>query len=71
MTDTRVWVDDVNGDGKLDILVGDNVSLISSADGLSEDEFKKRLGEWKRKMKIETLKYRKNKIRKNKRTGEK
>jgi hypothetical protein len=46
LSDTRIWVDDVNGDGKLDILVGDNVSLISPADGLSEDEFKKRYAEW-------------------------
>ena len=29
---TRIWVDDVNGDGKLDILVGDMVTLISPAD---------------------------------------
>ncbi|HEU4418995.1 MAG TPA: VCBS repeat-containing protein, partial [Planctomycetota bacterium] len=26
--DTRVWVDDVNGDGKLDLLVGDQVDLL-------------------------------------------
>ena len=29
---TRIWVDDVNSDGKLDILVGDMVPLISPAD---------------------------------------
>jgi hypothetical protein len=46
LTDTRIWVDDVNGDGKLDILVGDMVPLISPADGLSEAEFKKRGDEW-------------------------
>ena len=44
--DTRIWVDDVNSDGKLDILVGDLAPLISPADGLSEQEFKKRLAEW-------------------------
>jgi len=48
LTDTRIWVDDVNADGKLDILVGDNVTLISPADGLSEKEFKKRFDEWTR-----------------------
>ena len=45
-TDTRIWVDDVNLDGKLDILVGDKVSLVSPADGLREDEFKKRFDSW-------------------------
>ncbi len=43
---TRIWVDDVNSDGKLDILVGDRAPLISPADGLSEQEFKKRWAEW-------------------------
>jgi hypothetical protein len=26
---TRVWVADVNGDGKLDLIVGDSVTLVS------------------------------------------
>lgn len=43
---TRIWVDDVNSDGKLDILVGDMASLISPADGLSEAEFKKKFAAW-------------------------
>jgi len=43
---TRVWVDDVNSDGKLDLLVGDSVTLISPANGLSEEEMKKKLAEW-------------------------
>jgi hypothetical protein len=46
LTDTRIWVDDVNGDGKLDILVGDQAPLISPADGLSETQFKKRFELW-------------------------
>ena len=45
-TATRVWVDDVNSDGKLDILVGDNTTLISAADGLSEEEFKEKQAAW-------------------------
>jgi len=44
---TRVWVDDVNSDGKLDILVGDSVTLLSPAKGLSEKEFKTKYAEWK------------------------
>lgn len=43
---TRVWAADVNGDGKLDILVGDNISLVSPAEGVSEADFKKRRAEW-------------------------
>jgi hypothetical protein len=45
---TRIWVDDVNSDGKLDILVGDMAYLISPADGLSEGEFKKKFADWKK-----------------------
>ena len=43
-----VWVDDVNGDGKLDLLVGDSATLISPAKGLSEEEFKKKFADWKK-----------------------
>lgn len=43
---TRIWVDDVNNDGKLDILVGDRADLISPADGLSEGEFKQKFADW-------------------------
>jgi hypothetical protein len=43
---TRIWVADVNGDGKLDILVGDSVTLTSPAHGLSEAEVKKKLTHW-------------------------
>lgn len=43
---TRVWVDDVNGDGKLDLLVGDSVTLVSPAKGLSDEEMKKKFAEW-------------------------
>jgi hypothetical protein len=45
-TSTRIWVDDVNNDGKLDILVGDSVTLMTIADGLTPEEFEKRLAEW-------------------------
>jgi hypothetical protein len=45
---TRVWVADVNGDGKLDLLVGDSVTLISPAKGVSEEEFKKKFAAWQK-----------------------
>lgn len=47
-TSTRVWVEDINGDGKLDILVGDSVSLIAPAKGLSVEEFKKKFAAWQK-----------------------
>ena len=43
----RIWVEDINADGKLDILVGDMVPLISPADGLTDAEFNKRFAEWR------------------------
>lgn len=43
---TRVWVEDMNSDGKLDILVGDSVTLISPAKGLSAEEFGKKYRDW-------------------------
>lgn len=43
---TRVWVADVNGDGKLDLIVGDSVTLVSTAKGVSPEEFKARQAKW-------------------------
>jgi hypothetical protein len=45
---TRVWVADVNGDGKLDILVGDNVTLVSIAKGVSKEAYHQKLEKWKK-----------------------
>jgi len=47
---TRVWVDDVNGDGKLDLLVGDTATLTSPAPGLTEEEMQQREAAWQEKM---------------------
>jgi hypothetical protein len=46
--DTRVWVDDVNSDGKLDLLVGDSVTLIAPAQGVSTEQFKKKFADWQK-----------------------
>lgn len=48
MQSTRVWVDDVNGDGKLDLLVGDNVTLIAPARGLDKQDFRKKFADWQK-----------------------
>lgn len=47
-TSTRVWVADVNGDGKLDLLVGDSVTLVSPAKGLSKEQFRKKYDDWQK-----------------------
>ncbi|HSQ55792.1 MAG TPA: VCBS repeat-containing protein [Gemmata sp.] len=48
---TRVWVDDINGDGKLDLLVGDSVTLVSPAKGLTDEEMTKKYAEWQEEFK--------------------
>ncbi len=35
---TRVWIDDVNGDGKFDLLVGDSTTINTPAEGIAEDD---------------------------------
>jgi len=48
-SDTRVWADDINGDGKLDLLVGDTVSLLFPAEGLEEAAAREKLAAWSTK----------------------
>ena len=45
-TATRVTSADVDGDGKLDLLVGDAAEITNPAEGLTEDECRTRLAEW-------------------------
>ena len=49
--DTRVWVADVNGDGKLDLIVGDCVTLRWPAKGVSDEDFKTRMAKWQEEFK--------------------
>jgi hypothetical protein len=46
LSSTRVWADDVNGDGKLDLLVGDMATLISPAGNVTEEDFKQKFEDW-------------------------
>jgi hypothetical protein len=43
---TRVWTTDWNGDGRLDLVVGDTLTISSPAAGLSEEQFKAKRTEW-------------------------
>jgi hypothetical protein len=47
---TRIWVDDVNSDGKLDILVGDLAPLVSPTEKVTDYEFQRKLAGWKRSL---------------------
>jgi hypothetical protein len=53
----RIWVDDVNGDGKLDVFVGDRVSVSSPKEGVSDAELKEKLAEWEKDNKAAMDKY--------------
>lgn len=43
---TRVWADDVDGDGVLDLLVGDSVTLVQTAEGVDEAAARRFHAEW-------------------------
>jgi FG-GAP-like repeat len=44
---TRLWVEDLDGDGKLDLCVGDNVTLYHPAEGVSAAVAKEKLAAWR------------------------
>lgn len=44
--ETRVWIDDVNGDGKFDLLVGDAVIVAAPVDGVAREDVGKHLLKW-------------------------
>jgi hypothetical protein len=47
---TRVWATDFNGDGLMDLLVGDSTQLSQPKDGMTEEEFEKKSAEHKKKL---------------------
>jgi hypothetical protein len=46
--DTRVWVADVDGDGKLDLLVGDRITLLHPVKGVDEPTARTKMVAWKK-----------------------
>ncbi len=48
--DTRVWTFDFNGDGLLDLLVGDNVTIANAKPGLSKEESARLKSEYKKEL---------------------
>jgi len=60
---TRIWIDDVNTDGKLDILVGDSTRLVSPVEGLSEEDYVEKLAAWKNEMEESLQVYRNEQLK--------
>ncbi|MFO1029526.1 MAG: FG-GAP-like repeat-containing protein [Planctomycetota bacterium] len=50
-SDTRVWLADVDGDQKLDLLVGDTARLMHVAKGVDEKAAREKFVAWKKKQK--------------------
>ncbi|QDU85261.1 FG-GAP repeat protein [Planctomycetes bacterium Pla163] len=46
----RLWIEDMNGDGRFDLVMGDSAYVTNVADGLTEDEARTRLAAWQKKM---------------------
>lgn len=46
---TRVWAADVDGDGKLDLLVGDSVTLYYTGEGVAEGAARAKDAEWQKR----------------------
>ena len=44
----RIWIDDVNGDGRFDLLIGDNAQVTTPVEGLDEATARERLAQWQR-----------------------
>ena len=48
---TRVWADDVDGDGKLDLLIGDQLTLQHLADGVDAATAAEKMVSWEKRQK--------------------
>ena len=57
---TRLWATDFNGDGLMDLLIGDKATVILPAKGLSDEDYEKKKVEHKNK--LARLKDRKNSL---------
>jgi hypothetical protein len=58
---TRIWIDDVNGDGRWDVFVGDSLTLTSPAKGLTSEQFKQKQVAWDAEYKAALAAYRESK----------
>lgn len=47
---TRVWADDLNGDGKIDLIVGDKVTMLRPSKGKTKEEAQELLIAWEKKI---------------------
>jgi len=46
----RVWVEDLNGDGLFDLVMGDSSYVTYPAEGLTEDEVRAKLADWQERL---------------------
>lgn len=42
----RVWIDDINGDNKLDLLVGDRVTITTLPAGVTQEQIEQKKAQW-------------------------
>lgn len=45
----RLWIEDMNGDGRFDLVMGDNAYVTTPVEGLTEDEAREKLAVWEKR----------------------